>query len=263
MRLVDVSDEDLPLFLRCLQAEGSVDDEAMKLRRAWYERYSKRGLRARLVMDDNGVPAGMCQYLAGRNGYSTHENSYSILCMWVRDGASAAGGARGRGYGRAMLRGIEDEARQSGADAVVAWGLDSDDWNPVSFYERMGYDRAHIHDQLVLVWKQLAADRPAPRFVELRMPGAFGSKRVHLSTCLSGWCTANCRKATVAKRVAAELPTMVTYAEACDPRDRCAITLGPIGGVLLDGKPFAPYAEPWKPQELRDEIERRYQARAR
>jgi hypothetical protein len=162
-----------------------------------------------------------------------------------------------------MLRRIEEEARQAGADGIVAWGLDSQDWNPVSFYERMSYARAHVWDKLVLVWKPLADNAPTPRFAEPRMPRAFGSKRVHLSACLSGWCSANCRKAVSARRVSTELPTKATYAEACDPREGCAITLGPIGGVLLDGERFAPYGGPWDPTELRDEIERRYEAKTR
>lgn len=263
MRVVEVCEKTVPLFLRCLQSEGSVGEEAMKLRRAWYERYRMRGLQVRLALDDHREPVGLCQYLTGGTGYSTLENSYSILCMWVRDGDSGNGSARGRGYGRGMLEAVEAEAKAAGARAVVAWGLDSSNWNPVSFYEAMEYCRAQVADQLVLVWKQLAQDAPTPRFAEPRMPVAFGSKRVHLSTCLSGWCTANCRKVAAARNVAAELPTMTTYAEAGDPRDCCAITLGPLGGVLLDGERFRPYAGPWEPAELREEVQRRYRAKAR
>jgi methionyl-tRNA synthetase len=78
-----------------------------------------------------------------------------------------------------------------------------------------------------------------------------------------GWYDRYRKRGLRARLVASELPTKVTYAEACDPCDRCAITLGPIGGVRIDGEPFAPDAGPRESEALRHETEQRYEAKTR
>ena len=46
--------------------------------------------------------------------------------------ASQRGDRRRRGYGRYVLRRVEQDAQARGVKGVVAWPMDWD-WNPVSF----------------------------------------------------------------------------------------------------------------------------------
>lgn len=56
-----------------------------------------------------------------------------------------------------MLESIEQDARSRECKGVVAWAVEWDAWNPVSFYEHMGYDRADQEGDVIAVWKPFSA----------------------------------------------------------------------------------------------------------
>jgi len=55
----------------------------------------------------------------------------------------------------------EQEARSSGFKGVAAWAMDWEHWNPVSFYEHMGYSRVDQEDKVFVVWKPLTSTTTA------------------------------------------------------------------------------------------------------
>jgi GNAT superfamily N-acetyltransferase len=127
-----------------------VDLEALNATRpSWnareYERRlseQDRSLAVQLVawVDQVAVGAGML-VLPGNEEWS--ESAYRETCPEIRDlGVGAAW--RRRGIGRALIDGLEDEARATGATRIgLGVGLDADYQAARSLYERLGYRFAH------------------------------------------------------------------------------------------------------------------------
>ena len=56
MRLVDVTEKTENIFFRCLHDEIPENPQVISIRKQWYERNKEKGLRAKLLILDNGPP---------------------------------------------------------------------------------------------------------------------------------------------------------------------------------------------------------------
>ena len=114
----------------------------------------------------------------------------AILCLYVHMYDHHIGDQRGQNRGRTMLEKIEAEARAAGWKGIVAWGMDWEIWNPVSFYERMNYCRADQEGKVVAVWKPFCDDAKAPSLMRLdsELPGAADDK-VSVLVADNAWCS--------------------------------------------------------------------------
>ena len=124
MKLVDVTRKTENVFFRCLHLEVPEDVEVTTMRRQWYEKNRNKGLRARLLILDNGQVGGLCQYIPIEHSHLVGEDLLTILCMWVHGYEHGVGNQQAKGYGRFVLNSIEEDARASGAKGVAAWGMD-------------------------------------------------------------------------------------------------------------------------------------------
>ena len=89
----------------------------------------------------------------------------AILCIYVHLYEHSVGDQRNKGHGCYILNQIEQDARNRGFNGVVAWGMDWDIWNPVSFYEHMGFERVDREDKVVAVWKPFSKDAKPPKLM--------------------------------------------------------------------------------------------------
>jgi len=257
MQLVDISAETERAFFTCLHLEEPEDWESTAHSREWYARYKDKGYRAQVLILDDGRIVGKCHYIPIEHSPFIGKDLLAILCLCVHMYEYRVGDQRGRGYGRFMLDHIEQYARSLGFRGVVAWAMDWH-WNPVSFYEHMGYSRVDAEDKVVVVWKPFAGDAEPPSLLRLdTVPGTCDDK-VHVVVADNPWCDGNQRLMT-AREAIKGIEHLVEYTEAKPPcRDRM-IHLGYVGGIFLDGRPHRPYELIGDASDLRAEIIRLYE----
>ncbi|MFH1501628.1 MAG: GNAT family N-acetyltransferase [Candidatus Eisenbacteria bacterium] len=241
-------------FLRCLHDERPDDPRVVTLRRRWFDAHRDKGLRAKVVVLDSGEVVALCQYMPIEHTHIRGERLLAILCMWVHGYDHHLGNRQGNGYGRLMLDAIEEDARASGADGVAAWGMDFPYWNPVSFYEHLGYERADESDMSVLVWKRFSETASAPSFrVAVKRPRTR-SDRVSVAVFLNGWCTGACSQCVTGRDAVEGLDDIVDYVEydASDPN--VLSEWGISNGIYVEGEPHRPNEPPCTSAVLRDDI---------
>ena len=103
MQIVDLDEDTKPLFCACLEDWPDDAKEVGDRRCRWVDRFTGRGLRARLALDDGGTPGGMIQYLPIEESTVDGSGLYFITCIWVHGHKKGRGNFQGRGMGRALL----------------------------------------------------------------------------------------------------------------------------------------------------------------
>ena len=258
MKLIDVTEKTQEAFIRCLQEEQTEDHQLVKISRRWYEKNKEKGLRAKLLILDDGRRGGMCQYIPIEHSHLTGKDLMAILCLWVHGYEHGIGIQQGKGYGKRMLDAIEEDARLNGKKGVAAWGMDWDtNWMPATFFEHQGYTRTDEEEKVIVFWKPFSSDANPPRLLRLDNPPPKGTERVNVTVAVNGWCL-GCYKFLYAREAVEGIESCVEYTEL-DPPDRANILhLGKVGGIFLDGEVFQPYQICDK-EELRAEIIRLYE----
>ncbi len=259
MELVDIGPESERAFFTCLHADAAGAWEASRAARQWYAAHREKGYRAQVVRLGDGRIVGKCHSIPVEHSPFVGRELLAILCLCVYPYEDFVGDQRRNGYGRFMLDPIERAAQSSGFKGVAAWGMDWH-WNPVSFYEHLGYARVDAEDKVVAVWKAFGAGAEAPRLLRLEETGGRSGGKVRVVVADNPWCDGN-RKRAVAREAVQAIETMVDYEEVGPPwRDRM-IHLGHVGGVFLDERAYRPYALIGSSDELRGEIVRLYRDR--
>jgi hypothetical protein len=181
------------------------------------------------------------------------QDLFAILCIWVHGYEHLVGNQQGRGYGRFILNSIEEDARKSGAKGMAAWGMDFPHWNPVSFYEHMGYSRVDRSGPAVLVWKPFVDGAKPPTLLHPKRKPSRGMTKTSVTVFVNGWCGVTCHWCIQAREAVAGLEELATY-EEIDTSDRVTmLSWGIDDGVFVDGVP--PALPPlWSSEDLRKEI---------
>jgi len=254
VELVDIDKHTEGTFFRCLHDEVPENPQMIALRRRWYDKFKDKGLRAKVLLREDKAVVGLCQYIPIEYSPFQGRDLSAILCIWVHGYEHLVGNQQRKGYGKFMLERIEDDARASGAKGVAAWGMDFPYWNPVSFYEHMGYERVETRKPVVLCWKPMADDAKPPALVRpVRAPSLVPGK-TKVTAFISGWCGGGCGVCVTAREAVAGLDDLVAY-EEIDTSDRAVMrSWGIDDGVYLDDKPFRPYEPPWTSEELKAAI---------
>lgn len=254
MRLVDTDASTEGTFLRCLHDEAAHDPRVIGLRRRWVEENRGRGLRTKVLILDTGEAAALCQYMPIEHTHFVGDGLIAIHCIWVHGYDHHIGNRQGNGYGRFILERIEDDARASGALGVAAWGMDFPYWNPVSFYEHMGYERADKSGLAVLVWKPFGRTASPPGFLRAIKRPAAGAEKISLTAFVNGCCTASCGECIKARDAVEGIGSLVDYGEI-DTSDRATLLGWGISmGIFLDGKPHRQDEAPCTSDVLRNDI---------
>lgn len=254
MKFVDVDETTELTFLHCLHDERPDDPRVMNLRKRWYESHRGRGLRAKVLKLDSGEVVALAQYLPIEQSHLAGDGLLAILCMWVHGYEHHVGNRQGNGYGRYMLDQIEGEARAEGFGGVVAWGMDFPYWNPVSFYEHMGYERSDRLGMAVLVWKRLDPSAAPPAFRHDTGRRRVRPDRVSVTVFLNGWCMGACSQCITARDAVAGLECIVDYAEIDTSEREVLDEWGIPDGVYVDGQPHRAYEPPCSTEILREDI---------
>jgi N-acetylglutamate synthase-like GNAT family acetyltransferase len=257
MQLQDITADTARAFFTCLHLEEPEDLAWTEHRRQWYAAYKDRGYRAQVLVLDDGTVVGKCHSLPIEHSPFVGRDLLAILCIYVHMYGHHIGDQRHQGYGRFMLDRIEQDARASGFKGVVAWAMDWDSWNPVSFYEHMGYTRIDQEDKVVVVWKPFCADAEPPGLLRLDSLPGEGRERVNVLVADNAWCDSKSKLVT-AREAIEGIEHMVEYTEVGSPWCDRIIHLGHVGGVFLDGRAYRPYQLIGGSEELRAEIIRLY-----
>lgn len=254
MRLVDVDRDSEPTFLRCLHDERPDDPRVVRLRRRWFDAHRGHGLRAKVLILDTGEVAGLCQYAPIEHTHIAGRDLMVILCIWVHGYDHHIGNRQGNGYGRYILESIERDARDSDTGGLVAWGMDFPYWNPVSFYEHMGYTRVDKSGMAVLVWKPFLDSAEPPRFLRQARRPADESDRVSLTVFLNGWCTGACEQCVTAREAVEGLDHIVDYREVDTSSQEALRLWGISDGIYVEGEPYRPHEPPCTSDVLRRDL---------
>ena len=261
MKLVNVTKETEKTFFCCLHEELPEYREHTEIRRRWYEKYRKKGFRAKLLFENKKI-IGLCQYIPIEFSHLIGKKLLAILCFYVHGYEHGVGNKQGKGFGRFMLNSIEADARESGFKGVAVWGIDWEiNWMPVSFFEHMGYTRADSEDKVVVLWKSFSGDAEPPSLKRLKVHPSRGDKKVNVFVAANGWC--GCEKFLDARKAVDGLEDIVEYEEFESPECATILHVGYVGGIFLDGKPFKPYEPPGFHEELRAEIIRLYEKKTK
>lgn len=253
LREIDAQTEDT--YYRCLHDEIPANPRVMAMRRAWRAEHAPLGHRAKLLFDDAGRIVGLTNYIPIEHSPYVGEGLMAILCMWIHGYAHGVGNQQARGFGRFMLEAIEGDARQSGSDGMAVWAKDYDAWNPIAFYEHMGYERVATQGLDVLAWKPFNDQARPPAFLPRRIPVAATGDKVRLTSINTGWCSGGCQSCLMARDAAAALPEQVVLDEVSGVRASDPETCGEsLDALYIDGDPFRPDGPPYGEQDLMDAI---------
>lgn len=260
---IDASTEDT--YYRCLHDELPADPRVIAMRRAWRAEYQPKGHRARVLIDDADRVVGLTNYIPVEHSPYEGENLMAILCMWIHGYDHLVGNQQAKGYGRFMLGEIEADARRSGCDGMVVWAKDYDAWNPVSFYEHMGYLRVAQEGLDVLAWKPFNDRAVEPRFLEKKAAAHVTTDdgRVQLTSFSNGWCGGGCQQCVMARDAVAGIEDRVNLVEIyAHEKDDMRRRGESVDVLYVDGEPFRPDGPPASPEELRRELVRRFERRS-
>lgn len=256
MKLVDISADTERAFFTCLHLEEPENLEDTAPLRDWYAEYKSKGYKAQVLLLDDGRIAGKCHYIPIEHSPFLGENLLAILCITVWPYEYHIGDQRSKGYGRFMLNFIERYARSSGFGGVVAWAMDWH-WNPVSFYQHLGYSIVDREDKVVVVWKSFCKSAEPPKLLRLENTFVEGSEKVQVLVADNQWCNGH-GKLMVTREAIKGIEHLIEYTEVEAPYRNRIIHLGYVGGVFLDGEAYRPYQLIGKSEDLRAEIIRIY-----
>jgi N-acetylglutamate synthase-like GNAT family acetyltransferase len=262
MQIVDISANTERAFFSCLHLEEPESVEYTAHSRNWYAEHKDKGYKAQVLVLDDGRIVGKCHYVPIEHSPFVGKDLLAILCLTVHPYEHHVGDQRNRGFGRFMLNHIEQDARFSGFKGVVAWAMEWDYWNPVSFYEHMGYSRVDTEDEVVAVWKPFRRDAEPPRLLRLDSVPGEGSEKVNVFVADNQWCDCN-GKLMTAREAIKGIEHLVEYTEAEPPCCNRIIHLGHVGGVFLDGRVYRPYQLIGDSEDLRAEIIRLHERKQR
>jgi GNAT superfamily N-acetyltransferase len=237
MRVVDLDETTKPAFCQCLEEWPDDVKGAGDRRCRWVDRFTPRGLRAKIATDDAGTPGGMIQYLPIEESTVDGAGLYFITCVWVHGHKKGRGNFQGRGMGRALLEAAEEDAHALGAKGMAAWGLWLPFWMKASWLRRHGYRSVDRNGIASLLFKPFTDDARPPRwFQRTAKPLVLTPGRVNVTCFVNGWCTAGLVTAERARRVAGEFGDRVAFREVDTSEHATVAEWGLADALFVDGK---------------------------
>ncbi len=239
MKIIDLDERNVPLYLVCLEDWSDEVKEAGTRREAWYRTMKEKGLRVKLALDDNGVVGGMIQYLPIKYSLAAEgDGLYYVNCIWVHGHKQGRGNFQGRGMGSALLEAAEADARSLGASGMAAWGLALPVWMRASWFKKHGFRSADRQGMLRLMWKPFTPDAAPPHWIQRKEVPHPEPDHVTVTAFCSGWCTAGNISFERAKRAATdpELADNVVFREVSTLDEKEFERWGMADGIFIDGK---------------------------
>ena len=263
MRLVEIDETTEGTFYRCLHDEIPADPRVMAMRREWRAKYQPKGHRGKVMIDDLGQVVGLTNYIPVEHSPYEGENLMAILCMWIHGYDHLVGNQQSRGYGRFMLKEIEADALNSGCNGVTVWAKDYAAWNPVSFYEHMGYERVDQSGLDVLVWKRFNQKAKPPSFLKRQYVVEVGKTgKIQVTSISNGWCRGGCQQCVMVRDAVAEIGSQAVLTEVyAHEKSDMRVRGESIDVVYIDGDPFRPDGPPATKSEFKQAVLERFTQR--
>ena len=230
MRVVDLTPEYEKLFFVCLEDWSSEMCEAGDHKACWYRRMTSRtstcvrgGLRVKLALDDDGQLGGMIQYVPIEESFAEGRDAWFIQCLWVHGHREGRGNYQGRGMGSALLAAAEQDARERGGQAMVAWGVSLPVFVRASWYKKHGYQVCDKAGLSLLVWKPFGEEAQAPHWVRPYKQPETVPGVVSVTGFINGWCSVQNMVHERARRAVAALQEIYGQRivfrsiDTCDP----------------------------------------------
>jgi GNAT superfamily N-acetyltransferase len=236
VRIVDLTDEYLDLFVVCLEDWSDEMKEAGAHKRCWYEHAKDKGLRVKLALDDAGTVGGMIQYGPIESSTAEGHDLYFVYCVWVHGYKEGRGDFQKRGMGKALLQAAEEDARALGAKGMAAWGLSIPAWMRASWFKKRGYKKADKQSVQVLLWKPFTGDAAPPKWIRRRKTAERVSGQVTVTSFVNGWCPAQNLVYERAKRAAAAFDERVVFDEIHTADRGTFLEWGISDALFIDGK---------------------------
>lgn len=190
MKIIDLTPEYEKLYFCCLEDWSEEILEAGSHKECWYNRVKDKGLKVKLALDDDGIVAGMIQYLPIELTFAEGKDLYLVLCIWVHGHKGGAGNRQKRGIGKALLSAAEEDVRNKGARGIAAWGILLPFFMRASWFKKQGYKVTDKNGIMRLLWKQFAPDALPPVFIKKKKLPVIKPGKINISLFLNGWCPA-------------------------------------------------------------------------
>ncbi len=190
MKVIDLNDKHLEMFLICLEDWSEAMKNSGYKKREWYEKMKDKGLKVKLVLDDNDALAGFIQYLPIEHSYVEGKDLYFATCIWIHGHTAGVGNLQGKGMGKALLKAAEEEVKALGANGLVCWGISGPYWMRADWFQKHGYEPVDQDDWAVLLWKPFSSDAVPPRWIKQKKNPPLYPGKVTVSAFVNGWCPA-------------------------------------------------------------------------
>jgi GNAT superfamily N-acetyltransferase len=257
MKIVDLDEKNVGLFCLCLEDWSNEAKEAGDKRKEWYEKKKKRGLRAKLALDEKGTIGGMIQYLPIEESFINGEGLFFIHCIWVHGHKQGRGDFRGNGMGISLLEAAEDDARKLGAKGIAAWGLALPFWMRASWFKKHGYKKADRQGMAVLLWKPFSKDVKKPKWLPInKKKPELTPGKVTVTSYVNGWCMAQNLAYERGKRAAVEIGDSVIFREIDTSDPKILRETGISDALFIDHKQVRTGPPP-KYDKIKKEIKKR------
>ncbi|MFP4105628.1 MAG: hypothetical protein ACLFVU_05985 [Phycisphaerae bacterium] len=238
MNIVDLCKPYHQEYMRCLCHGDPTNCGRYKER--WVQRVGEK-LRVKLAAGKDG-PVGMIQYLPIELTRARGDGYYFIQCIWVHGYESGPGNMQHKGIGTELLFAAEADVRQAGAKGLAGWGMDFEEWMPVSWYLARGFKEADRKGPEVLVYKAFDTAAETPYWVRMKkLPGRVpGKTTVHLF--VNGWCQGGNHHMVCMKEAAENFPEEVVLQEFDTSDPAVFEEWGVDDAIFIDGEqiPFLP-----------------------
>ncbi len=238
MKIIDLDEKSLPLYLVCLEDWSDEMKEAGKHKEVWYHRMKDKGLRVKLALDDRDEVGGMIQYLPVEHSFAEGKDLYFINCIWVHGHKQGRGNFQGRGMGQALLNAAESDVKTLGRKGLAAWGIMLPFFMRASWFRKQGYRKADRVGMQVLLWKPFAEDATAPRWVRQTGKPELEPGKVTVTAFRNGCCPAQNLTLERAKRAASapEFADKVVFQEIDTFEREKFLELGISDALYIDHK---------------------------
>ncbi|MHA1658332.1 MAG: GNAT family N-acetyltransferase [Promethearchaeota archaeon] len=212
MKVIDLTEEHEQLYFMCLEDWSEEIKEAGDHKEKWYKKMKDKGLGVKLAVDDNGIVGGMIQYLPIEHSFAEGKDLYFILCIWVHGYKEGRGNFQKRGYGKALIRAAEADAKAKGAKGMTAWGVSLPFFMRASWFKKQGYVKVD-KGRAILLWKPFTDNAVPPKWIrQKKWPKPIPGK-VLVTSIKNGWCPAQNMIFERAKRAASEFGDKVVFKE--------------------------------------------------
>lgn len=236
MKIIDLTDENVPLYCQCLEDWSDEIRDAGDHKEQWYCKMKNKGLRVKLALDDKDRVGGMIQHLPIEQSFAEGKDLYFILCIWVHGHRKGRGNFQKKGFGKALLHAAEEDARSLGAKGMAAWGISLPFWMGASWFRKHGYLKADKDGIRVLLWKPFYDDAVSPQWIRMRKRPQAVPGKVTVTSFINGWCPGQNMVHERAKRAALEFGDKVIFKKVRTDDRETYLEWGISDALFIDEK---------------------------